>query len=78
MTYSQGADFKKNESYLEDAIKAAENSDLIILTIGEDTYTETFGNIDNPYLSKSQKQLADAMIATEKQFVVVYIGNKNH
>lgn len=52
------------------------NSDVVILCIGEDTYTETPGNIGDMTLSESQLQLADALFDTGKKVIVVFVGGR--
>ena len=51
-------------------------SDIIVLCIGEDTYTETPGNIDNMMLSNSQMELADRLLKTGKKLILVYVGGR--
>ena len=46
------------------AVKAAANVDYILLCIGENSYTETPGNINDMSLSANQIALANAMIKT--------------
>ena len=51
--FVEGVNFT-SEIDITAAVTAAENVDQIILCIGEDTYTETPGNINNLMLSDSQ------------------------
>ena len=73
--YVEGANFTDTVS-INDAVAQAANVDVIVLCIGEGTYTEVFGNIDNLFLDKAQQELADAMIKTGKDIVVVYLGGR--
>ena len=47
-----------------------------MLCIGEDTYTETPGNIGNMMISDSQILLADRLLSTGKPVIVVYVGGR--
>jgi beta-glucosidase len=58
------------------AIQEASMSDIIILTIGEETYTETPGNINNLFLNQEQYDLAEALFQTKKPVIVVYLGGR--
>ena len=61
---------------IEKAVESSQNSDVIILCLGEDTYTETPGNLGSLLLSEPQIKLAEALIASNKTIVVVYIGGR--
>jgi beta-glucosidase len=75
--YIMGVDLNDQVTDLNDAVKAAADVDYIVLTIGEDTYIETSGNIDNLNLPAVQYQLADALFtATKKPVIVVYLGGR--
>ncbi|MDQ2720062.1 MAG: glycoside hydrolase family 3 C-terminal domain-containing protein [Bacteroidota bacterium] len=55
-----------------DAIgKSAAGVDYILLCLGENSYTETPGNINNMTLSDNQLALADAMIKTGKPVILI-------
>ncbi len=56
---------------VEAAVKAAADVDYIILCIGENSYTETPGNINNLNLSPNQIALAQAMIRTGKPVITI-------
>ncbi|MBR2429339.1 MAG: glycoside hydrolase family 3 C-terminal domain-containing protein [Alistipes sp.] len=56
---------------IEAAVSAAEDADVIVLCIGENSYCETPGNINEMALSANQQQLAKALIATGKPVVLV-------
>ncbi|MND76890.1 Periplasmic beta-glucosidase precursor [compost metagenome] len=70
VTYSEGASFTAVTNIQETVAKAAQ-SDVIVLCIGETSYTETPGNIDDLSISKSQVELAKALAATGKPIVFV-------
>lgn len=74
-TFLEGANFTHTLNFDATLVEAKKN-DIIILCIGEDTYTETPGNIENLMISESQQELADALIKLGKKLVVVYIGGR--
>ena len=81
VTYVKGVDYNMKGKYDEDsvvdidaAVKAAANADYILLCIGENSYTETPGNLDDLTLSDNQLLLAEAMIKTGKP--VVFLLNE--
>lgn len=77
--YEQGVAYnevwgKFNEDSLLDldaAVKAAADVDYIILCIGENSYTETPGNINDMNISPNQLTLAEAMIKTGKPVILI-------
>ena len=73
--YVEGANFKSLTN-VDLAVQEARQSDVVILAIGEDVYAETLGNIDDLTLSKHQHDLADALFATGKPVIVVYLGGR--
>jgi beta-glucosidase len=68
--YQAGADFEQLID-IPATTAAAQQSDVVILCVGETSYTETPGNIDDLNLSDSQITLARAMFATGKPVVLV-------
>jgi beta-glucosidase len=65
---------KANEDSLLDldqVLKAAADVDYILLCIGENSYTETPGNINDMNISPNQLLLAEAMIKTGKPVIVI-------
>ncbi len=56
---------------LEEAVAAAKNADVIILCLGENSYTEKPGDLNDLYLSDLQTQLAQRLTATGKPVVLV-------
>ncbi len=65
---------------VESVSQAAEDCDVVVLCVGEYTYTETIGNIDNLDLPDAQFQLAEAVFnvtnSSDKPVVVVYLGGR--
>ena len=71
--YEQGVAYNMKGKYYEDsvvnidaAVQAAAGVDYILLCIGENSYTETPGNLNDLSLSDNQLLLAQAMIKTGK------------
>ncbi|HVD90844.1 MAG TPA: glycoside hydrolase family 3 N-terminal domain-containing protein [Vicinamibacterales bacterium] len=58
------------------AVAAARDADAIVLCLGEMTYAETPGNIENLNLPDAQLKLADALAATGKPIVLVLIEGR--
>src|SRR6266700_11533 len=56
--------------------EAAAQADAIILALGEDSYAETPGNIDDLTLSAPQLQLAQAAVATGKPVILVLVEGR--
>lgn len=76
--YEKGVAYNMQGQYYEDsivdidaAVKAAAGVDYILLCIGENSYTETPGNLDDLTLSHNQLLLAKAMIKTGKPVIFV-------
>ncbi|WP_343671456.1 glycoside hydrolase family 3 N-terminal domain-containing protein [Chitinophaga sp.] len=68
--YSAGVDFDKTLD-IQDAVTKAANVDVIVLCIGETSYTETPGNIGDLRISDAQVELTRALAATGKPIVFV-------
>jgi len=78
VTYVQGVAYKERGPYYEDtvisldaAVQAASAADYILLCIGENSYTETPGNLVDLSLSDNQITLANALIKTGKPVIFV-------
>lgn len=78
VTYLPGVSYKMDGKYyeelkdkFEETVAAAKNADVIVLCIGENSYTETPGNLNDLYLSDLQTELAIRLAATGKPVVVV-------
>ncbi len=56
---------------IKKAVDEAKDSDVVVLCLGEGSYTETPGNITDLTLPEVQLKLAEAIIATGKPVVVV-------
>ncbi|SBW06861.1 glycoside hydrolase family 3 N-terminal domain-containing protein [uncultured Dysgonomonas sp.] len=72
VTYSMnGKYWEENEPDIEAAVKAASDIDYIILCLGENSYCETPGNLDDLYLSENQQQLVKALSKTGKPIILI-------
>jgi beta-glucosidase len=58
------------------AVRAARDADVVVLCLGEGSYTETPGNITDLNLSEVQLRLAAAIEATGKPVVVVLVEGR--
>ncbi|MEZ5426964.1 MAG: glycoside hydrolase family 3 N-terminal domain-containing protein [Pyrinomonadaceae bacterium] len=59
-----------------EAVEAAKNSDVIVLCLGEGSYTETPGNITDLTLPETQLKFAEAILATGKPVVAVLVEGR--
>ncbi len=72
VTYNEdGAYYDENEPQIEKAVNAAANADIIIAAIGENSYTETPGNLTDLWLSENQRNLVKALAKTGKPIILV-------
>ena len=62
---------KEDASGISKAVAAAYKADVIVACIGENTYCETPGNMDDLNLSANQKQLVKALAATGKPIILI-------
>jgi len=65
-----------DEVNVELAAAEARNHDVVVLALGEQTYTETLGNIETLNLSQNQIDLAKSVFATGKPVVLVTLGGR--
>lgn len=78
VTYVPGVSYKMDGKYFEEyedqldaAVAAAANVDVVVLCLGENSYTETPGNLSDLYISELQTKLATRLAATGKKIVLV-------
>ena len=72
VTYNEkGAYYDENEPQIEKAVAAAQNADVIIAVIGENSYTETPGNLTDLWLSENQRNLVKELAKTGKPIIMV-------
>lgn len=67
---------KEEEVDIAAAVRAAQNVDVIVLSLGEGTYCETPGNITDLTLGEPQIKLAEALKATGKPIVLVLVEGR--
>ena len=72
VTYNEkGKWWEENEPNIEAAVRAAQGVDAIVACIGENSYTETPGNLTDLTLSENQRNLVKALAKTGKPIVLV-------
>ena len=72
VTYNEdGAYYDENEPQIDKAVATAAQADIIIATIGENSYTETPGNLTDLWLSKNQRKLVKELAKTGKPIILV-------
>src|SRR5215204_1907915 len=64
------------EVNIKDAVNEAKDSSVVVLCLGEGSYTETPGNITDLTLSETQLRFAEAIIATGKPVVLVMVEGR--
>ncbi len=69
--WSTGAWQKENAPQIAKAVAAAASADVIVVCVGENSYCETPGNIDDINLSANQKDLVKALSKTGKPIILV-------
>ena len=72
VTYNEkGKYWEENEPQIQGAVDAAKNVDVIVACIGENSYTETPGNLSDLWLSENQRNLVKELAKTGKPVVLV-------
>ncbi|MGO5199612.1 glycoside hydrolase family 3 N-terminal domain-containing protein [Prevotellaceae bacterium LCP21S3_C11] len=72
VTYNEkGKYWEENEPQIQGAVDAAKNVDVIVACIGENSYTETPGNLTDLWLSENQRNLVKELAKTGKPLVLV-------
>jgi beta-glucosidase len=78
VVYEPGVTYNMNGSYdaentpdIAKAVEAAKNVDVIVACVGENSYAETPGNLDDLQLSQNQQDLVAALAKTGKPIVLV-------
>lgn len=62
---------KETDIDIDAAVRAARKADIIVACIGENTYCETPGNINDLNLSSNQKELVKSLAKTGKPIIMV-------
>lgn len=72
VTYNEKGKYREeNEPNIDAAVAAAKDADVIVACIGENSYTETPGNLTDLWLSENQRHLVKALAKTGKPIVLV-------
>ncbi|WP_293304886.1 glycoside hydrolase family 3 N-terminal domain-containing protein [Pedobacter sp. UBA5917] len=76
--YLPGVSYKMDGKYFEDfadkmdeTVAAAKDVDAVVLCLGENTYTESPGNLSDLYISDLQIELAKKIAATGKPVILI-------
>ncbi len=75
ITYIEGTQYDETTN-LQEAVLAAKEVDHILLCLGEKTYCEFHGNIDDLALPKAQIDLANALIKTGKPVTLILLQGR--
>jgi len=67
---------REEEVDIPAAVRAARDADVVVLCLGEGSYTETPGNITDLTLGEPQLRLAEAIQATGKPVVLVLVEGR--
>jgi len=72
VTYNEkGKYWEENEPHILEAVATAKDADVIVACIGENSYTETPGNLTDLWLSENQRNLVKALAQTGKPVILV-------
>lgn len=72
VTYNEkGKYWEENEPQILGAVDAAKDADVIVACIGENSYTETPGNLTDLWLSENQRNLVKALAQTGKPVILI-------
>ena len=72
VSYAGGYEWwAEKEPQIEKAVAAAERADVIIACIGENSYCETPGNLDDLSISENQSNLVKALAKTGKPIILI-------
>ena len=72
VTYKEnGQYYEENEPQIAKAVEAAAEADVIIACIGENSYTETPGNLNDLWMSENQRSLVKELAKTGKPIILV-------
>ena len=72
VTYNEtGKYWEENEPQIQGAVNAAKDVDVIVACIGENSYTETPGNLTDLWLSENQRNLVKELAKSGKPVILV-------
>lgn len=75
VSFAEGSGFSEEKS-ISEASRKARNADAIVLCLGESSYCETPGNIEDLDIPRAQEKLAKAMIKTGKPVILVMMEGR--
>ena len=77
ITYNnEGLYWEENEPQIAQAVVAAQKADIILACVGENSYAETPGNLDDLALSANQRQLVKELSTTGKPIILIINGGR--
>lgn len=76
VSYAKGVEFDKKSSDYTAALRSARDADVIVLCLGEKTYTETPGNIDDLSLDLAQLEYAKELYKLGKPVILVMVEGR--
>ena len=78
ITFAEGVSYDNLATYQEEktpeyskAMAAARGADVIVCCVGENSYAETPGNLDDLRLSRQQRELVKQLYKTEKPIILI-------
>ncbi len=72
VTYNEdGSYWEENQPNITEAVQAAQNADVIVACVGENSYCETPGNLNDLRLSENQRNLVKQLSATGKPIILI-------
>jgi len=72
VTYNEkGKYWEEDKPQIEKAVEAARRADIIVACIGENSYTESPGNLSDLWLSENQRNLVKELAKTGKPIILV-------
>jgi beta-glucosidase len=78
VSYGEGVSYKMSGRYFEDSLhdltpllQYAKNADAIVICVGENSYTEKPGDLNDLNLSENQRKLIRSMIGTGKKIILI-------
>ncbi|HKI70030.1 MAG TPA: glycoside hydrolase family 3 C-terminal domain-containing protein, partial [Verrucomicrobiae bacterium] len=76
VSYEWGVDFDGKAVDIDAAVASAKQADVVVLCLGEDSYAETPGDINDLDLPEGQQELAKRLYATGKPVVLVLVEGR--
>jgi beta-glucosidase len=75
VSYEPGVDYDKEIS-ISNAKRKAASADAVVLCLGESSYCETPGNIEDLVIPEAQQKLASAMVETGKPVILILLEGR--